>query len=418
MFHRLFHRPTRAPQEGPASRLLVGLLLAGGVALPAVDAWAQNVPARATTCRIASLGDGQTSGGAWIPPQIGNVGGSQVIPDGTVLAVRSVTLSSIGTLVPTASTDRFYLAAGATWAGVRPDGSTVFPSNVQGIGIRLRAGPEANATEVSAATEIRAVQNSEQLAMRTGVHSAEAEVLTGLRVELVKLGSDILPGIGAFPVTGMATGYQGARMRFKIVQVKSQPVAEGTDLGPIMDPCNASFDFNIDQLISGGGTTPPVVTAVCAVDASYQGSGREVPMGPVTRGSFPGRGDRAGSVPFDISLSNCAARAKPKISFSPGFQGKVPGWPNVLRLDQSDINHARNLGIVLTRRDDPGKEVNIGDAPEAGPYIQFPQYGTLQDGETTTLELAAHYVRTDHEGQGGVTPGPANSSVRFQVRYD
>ena len=86
----------------------------------------------------------------------------------------------------------------------------------------------------------------------------------------------------------MATGYQGARMRFKIVQVKSQPVAEGTDLGPIMDPCNASFDFNIDQLISGGGTTPPVVTAVCAVDASYQGSGREVPMGPVTRGSFPG----------------------------------------------------------------------------------------------------------------------------------
>ena len=106
-------------------------------------------------------------------------------------------------------------------------------------------------------------------------------------------------------------------------------------------------------------------------------------------------------MPFDISLSNCAARAKPKISFSPGFQGKVPGWPNVLRLDQSDINHARNLGIVLTRRDDPGKEVNIGDAPEAGPYIQFPQYGTLQDGETTTLELAAHYVRTDHEGQGG-----------------
>ena len=84
-----------------------------------------------------------------------------------------------------------------------------------------------------------------------------------------------------------------------------------------------------------------------------------------------------------------------------GLQGKVPGWPNVLRLDQSDINHARNLGIVLTRRDDPGKEVNIGDAPEAGPYIQFPQYGTLQDGETTTLELAAHYVRTDHEGQGG-----------------
>ena len=35
--------------------------------------------------------------------------------------------------------------------------------------------------------------------MRTGVHLAGVEVLTGLRVELVKLGSDVLPGIGAFP---------------------------------------------------------------------------------------------------------------------------------------------------------------------------------------------------------------------------
>ena len=94
----------------------------------------------------------------------------------------------------------------------------------------------------------------------------------------------------------------------------------------------------------------------------------------------------------------------------------MPGWPNVLRLDQSDINHARNLGIVLTRRDDPGKEVSIGDAPEAGPYTVSAVWDAAgwRDDDSG---LAAHYVRTDHEGQG-VTPGPANSSVRFQVRYD
>ena len=145
------------------------------------------------------------------------MGGSQVIPDGTVLAVRSVTLSSIGTLVPAASTDRYYLAAGATWAGLAGRQHRL---SLECAGDRdpATSGPEANATEVPAATEIRAIQNSEQLAMRTGVHLAGVEVLTGLRVELVKLGSDVLPGIGAFPVTGMATGYQGARMRFKIVQ--------------------------------------------------------------------------------------------------------------------------------------------------------------------------------------------------------
>ena len=35
--------------------------------------------------------------------------------------------------------------------------------------------------------------------MRTGVHLAGVEVLTGLRVELVKLGSDVLPESAPFP---------------------------------------------------------------------------------------------------------------------------------------------------------------------------------------------------------------------------
>ena len=157
-------------------------------------------------------------GGAWIPPQIGNVGGSQVIPDGTVLAVRSVTLTSNATLVPVDSTtdkNRYYLAAGATWTGVRPDGSTVFPTNVSGIGIRLRAGPGDSASEVQATTAIRAVRNIEPLIMPANMQMAPYILQVSLRAELVKMGSDVLPGIGAFPVTGMATAYQGASMRFR-----------------------------------------------------------------------------------------------------------------------------------------------------------------------------------------------------------
>ena len=126
------------------------------------------------------------------------MGGSQVIPDGTVLAVRSVTLSSIGTLVPAASTDRYYLAAGATWAGVSRTAAPSFPRMCRDRD-PATSGARGHATEVPAATEIRAIQNSEQLAMRTGVHLAGVEVLTGLRVELVKLGSDVLPESAPFP---------------------------------------------------------------------------------------------------------------------------------------------------------------------------------------------------------------------------
>ena len=198
MFHRLFHRPIRAPQEGPASRLLVELLLAGGVALPAVDAWAQNVPARATTCRIASFGDGQTSGAPGFLRR-----------SATWAAARSSRTapywpSGRSRCRPSARWCRQPRRTGTTWRPERRGPGLAgrqhrLSLECAGIGIRLRAGPEANATEVPAATEIRAIQNSEQLAMRTGVHLAGVEVLTGLRVELVKLGSDVLPGIGAFP---------------------------------------------------------------------------------------------------------------------------------------------------------------------------------------------------------------------------
>ena len=249
MFHRLFHRPIRAPQEGRPAGCW------SSCCWRAVSRCRLSMPGPRTCRRARRHAALRRSATARHRGRLDSSADRQHgrqpgHPDGTVLAVRSVTLSSIGTLVPAAR------RTGTTWRPERRGPGLAgrqhrLSLECAGIGIRLRAGPEANATEVPAATEIRAIQNSEQLAMRTGVHLAGVEVLTGLRVELVKLGSDVLPGIGAFPVTGMATGYQGARMRFKIVQVKSQPVAEGTDLGPIMDPCNASFDFNIDQLISG-----------------------------------------------------------------------------------------------------------------------------------------------------------------------
>ena len=203
MLHRLFHRPTRAPQE--AGQPAAGRAVAGG--------WCRVVGCRCLGPERVGARDNMQNrvvrrrpdlGGAWIPPQIGNVGGSQVIPDGTVLAVRSVTLTSNATLVPVDSTtdkNRYYLAAGATWTGVRPDGSTVFPTNVSGIGIRLRAGPGDSASEVQATTAIRAVRNIEPLIMPANMQMAPYILQVSLRAELVKMGSDVLPGIGAFPVT-------------------------------------------------------------------------------------------------------------------------------------------------------------------------------------------------------------------------
>ncbi|MCW0205643.1 fimbrial protein [Achromobacter veterisilvae] len=398
----------RAALGRPRGKALAGVALAVCLAVPGGEAAAARRAAK--DCVVQKFSEGVGTGTGWNPPQVGNIGSG--VPVGTVLATRGLSISSQFNYTRNLEVDS-HVVHGAHWNGMGWSGISIVPTNVPGVGLRVK--PAGASWALKLEREIRAY------ASRALEWSGEENPLdafpSGLTVELVVTGT--IPS-GIYQVTGPDPDFSAARMTIKMVQMASQP-ASGADIslesGKLSAVvCNSEAWFTVEELITIGGVTPPLVTAVCNVDARYVGYGREVTMGRVAVGDFPRPGARAGTVPFSISLSDCAAGAKPKLALYAGVQGLVPGVP-ALRVD-SAFGYARNVGIVLTRQ---GETTPLAIGAGAGDlnFYPFSSRPAVQ-GATANFDLEAHYQRTDHDTPvaPGVRPGRANSSVRFQVRYD
>ncbi|MCY1213686.1 hypothetical protein D9M72_257090 [compost metagenome] len=397
----------RAALGLPRGKVLAGAALAVCLAVPGGEAAAARQAVK--DCVVQKFAEGTTSGLPWNPPQVGNIGSG--VPEGTVLATRTLAISSQFRYARTVEVDS-HVVHGAYWNGMPWLGISLVPTNVPGVGLRVKP---AGAWELKFAPGIRAY------ASRALEPPAEGGNLdgfgSGITVELVVTGT--IPS-GTHVVTGAHPSFSAARMTIKMVQMASQPDS-GADIslesGALSTAvCSSEAWFTVEELITVGGVTPPLVTAVCNVDARYVGYGREVAMGRVTTADFPFAGARAGTVPFSISLSDCAAGAKPKLAFYAGVQGLVPGVP-ALRVDSVGA-YARNVGIVLTRR---GETTPLSIGAGAGDLTFYPfSSQPAAQGATANFDLEAHYQRTGHDtpAQPSVRSGRANSSVRFQVRYD
>lgn len=396
-------------RHGP---IRVGAMLAVGLAMLGGEANAA-APWSAKECRILKFSEGAAGGTSWKPPQVGNLGSG--LPLGTVLASRTVTISSQFRYAQPIGGDP-HVVNGARWIGMGGRTPTIIPTNVPGLGVRLKAGTAQLELQFGAAIPAYAsgaLLNEKDPNKVDGFTSA-------MEMELVVIGE--VPA-GQHLVTGASSDYAATRLEVKMTQMAPAP-AMGVDIASATGvlpgsgaQCLDSAVFDVSELILVGGVQPPVVTAVCNVDARYLGYGREVAMGRVVADDFPRVGSRAGTAAFSISLSDCAANAKPKVAFYAGGPGRVPGVPYALRVDTLP-GYARNLGIVLTRQGDT-TPLAIGSGVADLTFYAFP--GTpMGKGATANMDLEAHYQRTDHDSPAapGVTPGPANSVVRFQLRYD
>lgn len=401
----------RAAMGLPRGKVLAGVALAICLAAPSAEAAAVRRPVE--DCVVQKLGEGVTTSGPWNPSQVGNIGSG--VPEGTVLAQRTLAISSQFRYSREQTNSDAHLVHGGYWSGPPLTGNSIVPTNVPGIGVRVKLG---NVWELK--FESPAVRAYRSLSLETESTWPQLDVFPShVIVELVVTGT--VPS-GTHLVTGQDPSFPASRMWIRAVQMDSQPPIGANianETGKLQHSsvvCRADAWFSIEELITIGGAQPPLVTAVCNVDARYVGSGREVAMGRVAAGDFPLPGARAGTVPFSISLSDCAAGAKPKLALYAGAQGRVPGVP-ALRVD-SGAGTARNLGIVLTRQ---GETTPLAIGAGAGDLIFYPFSGQpAVQGATANFDLEAHYQRTDHDTPAtpGVSPGQANSSVRFQVRYD
>lgn len=395
-----------------------GLVLIFGLTLWAESSYAQRL-GYPGACKLPDMGGGVFTGTPWSPAQVGNV-----TSGAKVLAARTLSLmSDYATERDVSSGPDPYLVYGGRLTG--PQTYLTYeeiPTNVPGVAIRI--GTISGDRWLSTAHAVQAYH--ERLSDSTGGINTFGPTGHTLVMELVTTGEPIPPG--KHEVHDLESDFVNTMLEIKMVG-KIGSTLPGTDIssfnGVIQGnsrACNVTkkYDFRTLIRMDGGG---PTVTAICEVDARYVGHGREVRMAPVSISDFSTVGSHAGNVSFDISLSNCAKDASPKVSFYSGPQGLVPTSPNVLRLERSQADYARNLGIALTEQGGSTRLVIGANEGAAATFYSFPGTPTVA-GATATYGLEAHYVRTDHDSAEnsaippGVTAGPANSVLRFRIRYD
>jgi len=317
---------------------------------------------------------------------------------------------------------------GARWAGAPVFAGSLIPSNVKGLGIRVRKD----------AAVVKAEFNDDFLALyssriRTAIppnkpKPKREQFGDAIEVELVVTG-DVAPG--KHTVTGVDPKWN--RTAFEVVTLQRParltPAVGSRFVAPLddggvppagMNQCYQRLEYDVSDMLTleGGG---PVIEATCTVDAKFTGAGFTLPMTTHRVNEFPNDGDVGRQVPFSVSVNSCAAGAKPRIAFNAQY-GLVPGASgSVLQLkDAGHVGVAKNLGIILTRAGQ-SSALSIGDGPGAvGTKYDFdniPASGVAANA-MAEIALEARYKRVDQSGVRGVQPGAAISQVNFKIFYD
>ncbi|HBO7418130.1 TPA: type 1 fimbrial protein, partial [Pseudomonas aeruginosa] len=148
----------------------------------------------------------------------------------------------------------------------------------------------------------------------------------------------------------------------------------------------------------GGGPPPPPIPKKCKVEV-----GREinVKLGSVALKNFPRVNDTSTERSFDISLSECAALAKPEIAFRDKYVSAQQADPTILSLKSGG---AAGFGIVVKNGLDQ-QRIRFDGTP----------YPMRRVGDSADLPLSAAYIRIGAEGElkAGVADGAAEFTFTF-----
>ncbi|WP_175887974.1 fimbrial protein [Burkholderia contaminans] len=184
----------------------------------------------------------------------------------------------------------------------------------------------------------------------------------------------------------------------------------------------------------GGSVTVPEVTMppnLCKLPKTYTGVGNvcigseceiHVPnrceiqsnwIVPVTLGNFsisnfPSVNATSKPVSFDIALSQCAASAKPAISFRDKATKPNPDKTLLQLSAPAGQTVARGFNIVMTNAL-TGERIAYG---EPGAAVEYPMRRT---GDMAVMPLRAQYIRTG--GEGELAPGYAGGGAEFSFTF-
>ncbi|WP_255503020.1 fimbrial protein [Cupriavidus sp. UME77] len=330
---------------------------------------------------------------------------------GTILMERRFALSTSFTFGSTPAVDAHELVTGAHWAmGFGPpigaDG--IVPTNIDGIGFKWEAlSSDGVARTLRKETDPLAVEKINVLLQpNTGIKTGSTIASYKQYLVLTKDPNALPPG--EIKVTNVAGGLQvtiHAADFLKSLGVSLGSTFQVPTLGP---GCHQSVTYDSTGMVGIGGGPPPPIPNKCDVVANQI---IPVDLGSIPIDRFKRINDTSPPKHFEIALSNCAANAKPTISFrdkaTPPNADKT-----VLRLSApGGQSLAQGFGIIMTREDGSRERISYGDPGAAKKYEM-----TLdKPGRTAKIPLSAQYIRTG--GDAEVKAGYAGGSAEFTFTF-
>ncbi|MCK3827589.1 type 1 fimbrial protein [Pseudomonas sp. W2Aug9] len=321
-------------------------------------------------------------------------------PIGSVLWERAVALNANYNFAPAAGIAH-ELVSMAYWGPGTPLTDGIAPTNVDGIGLKIYVNSSDGQrrpllqTPLPIAMEKERVQYDSSAAQTRG-----STMVTNYMQQLIlTVASSQLPA-GKLIVDRVAGSSQLMLYAVDLPRGKAafgSSVEVPTDNIPI-GICRAPYLLMGPAAINMGNGGPIEIPNTCDVQ-TYQTI--PVQLGRMSLNDFPQVGATSMPVHFAIELSQCAANAKPEITFTDKYG--PPADPTILTLEPSATS-AQGFGIVM-----------INELTHQVVRYDGAAYPMKRAGDGAKIPLSAHYVRQGHDET--LKAGAANGAAEFTFTF-
>ncbi|MCF8969590.1 fimbrial protein [Pseudomonas carnis] len=321
-------------------------------------------------------------------------------PTGSVLWERAVALNANYNFAPAAGIAHELVSMGY-WGPGTPLTDGIAPTNVDGIGLKIYVNSSDGQrrpllqTPLPVAMEKERVQYDSSAAQTRG-----STMVTNYMQQLILTVAPSQLPAGKLIVDRVAGS---SRLALYAVDLPKGKAAFGSSVeGPTdnipIGICRAPYLLMGPAAINMGNGGPIEIPNTCDVQ-TYQTI--PVQLGRMSLNDFPQVGSTSTPVHFAIELSQCAANAKPVITFTDKYGPSAN--PAVLTLEPIAAS-ARGFGIVMNN--ELTQQVIRYDG--AG-------YAMKRAGEGAKIPLSAHYIRLGSEEalRAGAAKGAAEFTFTF-----
>lgn len=321
-------------------------------------------------------------------------------PVGAVLWERAVGLGINYTFGAPSGAVRHELVSAGHWGAGTPLDNDTAPTNVKGIGFKVSVNASDGVVRSVQQTLSPMVFAKESVTLESGGGQRGSVLTTNYLQQLIlNVKPDQLPS-GKLIVERVDGS---AQLKLFAVDLLSGLGSLG---GAIVVPtdsipsgiCRKSYLLMGPAIINMGGGGPVELPNKCLVEAY-----KTIPvhLGQFSLEKFSSKGSTSAPKAFAIELSQCAANAKPAITFSDKFGGGPD--TSVLGLDPSPAS-AQGFGIVVTN------ELTREPIKYDGTV-----YAMQRVGDQARLPLTARYLRIGEDGQ--LKPGRADGAAEFTFSF-